>query len=164
LATECAHNKEATKHALVAAPESIAATGAASAHAATSEAEHADATPLADASADDIQSLEEKLVPGAIVLINVIRHKEKYNGFQGKIISRQKRDYKVLMLEGPEKGETIVQSQSLHLSGRSRISNAAIRRSRSFQARARGGATSEEAEDSGGRVGGRGGDSRLGLK
>ena len=174
LATECAHNKEATKHALAAAPESItatgaaatgaAATGAASADAATSEAEPADATPLADASADDIQSLEEKLVPGAIVLITVIRHKEKYNGFKGKIISVQKRDLKVQMLEGPEKGKHIVQSQSLHLSGRSRISKAAIRRSRSFQARARGGATSEEAEDSGGRVAGRGGDSRLGLK
>ena len=116
LATECAHNKEATKHALAAAPESItatgaaatgaAATGAASADAATSEAEPADATPLADASADDIQSLEEKLVPGAIVLITVIRHKEKYNGFKGKIISVQKRDLKVQMLEGPEKGET----------------------------------------------------------
>jgi hypothetical protein len=174
LAKECAHNKEATKHALAAAPESItatgaaatgaAATGAASADAATSEAEPADATPLADASADDIQSLEEKLAPGAIVLITVIRHKEKYNGFKGKIISVQKRDLKVQMLEGPEKGNNIVQSQRLHLSGRSRISKAAIRRSRSFQARARGGATSEEAEDSGGRVAGRGGDSRLGLK
>ena len=60
VATPCANNAEDTKHALAAAPESLAATGAESANAATPAAEPANATPLVATGADASQPQDDK--------------------------------------------------------------------------------------------------------
>ena len=75
VATPCSSKEEETKHALAAAPASLAATGAESASGATSAAEPANATPLAVTGDDASEPQDDRLVLGAIVLIKANKHK-----------------------------------------------------------------------------------------
>ena len=45
--------------------------------------------------------------PGAIVLLSVKRNKELYDARKGKVEAALSREIKVLMLDGPKKGEVI---------------------------------------------------------
>ena len=81
VATPCASKEEETKHALAAAPASLAATGAESANDATSAAEPAKTTPLAATGDDASEPQDDRLLLGAIVLFTVSKHKGKQNGF-----------------------------------------------------------------------------------
>ena len=47
------------------------------------------------------------LKPGTIVLLSVKRNKELYDARKGKVEAVLSREVKVLMLEGPNKGEVI---------------------------------------------------------
>jgi len=80
----CANKEEETKHALVAAPASLAATGAESANDAAPATEPANDTPLVATGDDASEPQDDRLLLGAIVLITVSKHKGKWNGLKAE--------------------------------------------------------------------------------
>jgi hypothetical protein len=92
-----------------AAEPSSAANSAGSAEkaAAASEQTLVAATGAADKGAAAREPLPAWMQPGTIVLLSVKRNKELYDARKGKVEAVLSREIKVLMLEGPKKGEVV---------------------------------------------------------